>query len=344
MKNLSKRSLAIGVSLLLISGAVTLKVLAEEFKGRPILENLQNADPRWVIPGLLAMVFYCLSEAVNLRRVLRLSGNRPRLRDCVRYSLTGFFFSSITPSATGGQPAQLYMMNRGGIHLSSGAFSLLAGVICFQISAVFLGICGAVYVGQAGTMQSSGLLLLFVIGFTVNALWLGILLCLMFSERSCGFAEKILRKTAARFGKDENAGRRVTEALAEYKAASAMLRSEPLVFIKMAATSMLQMLLYNSIPFFCAKALGMTEALWLPCTFIQSMLFVSVSSLPLPGASGVTEGGFAVLFASQFSGDALGSLLILSRTISFILPLILSGAAVLLTEGLSIAKKRGAPV
>ena len=33
---------------------------------------------------------------------------------CVQYSFIGFFYSGITPSATGGQPVQLYYMNKDG--------------------------------------------------------------------------------------------------------------------------------------------------------------------------------------------------------------------------------------
>ena len=33
---------------------------------------------------------------------------------CIQYSFIGFFYSGITPSATGGQPVQLYYMNKDG--------------------------------------------------------------------------------------------------------------------------------------------------------------------------------------------------------------------------------------
>lgn len=110
-----------------------------------------------------------------------------------------------------------------------------------------------------------------------------------------------------------------------------MLKKAPGLFIKMPLTSFLQLFLYHSIPFFCAKALGLSAS-WLPCVLTQSFLFVSVSSLPLPGASGVTEAGFAALFGAGFTGQDLASLLILSRTVSFIIPLIVTGILSLLAR------------
>ena len=52
---------------------------------------------------------------------------------------------------------------------------------------------------------------------------------------------------------------------------------------------------------------------------------LSVSSLPLPGAVGVTEGGFSVLFQGLFPSALLGCAMILSRLASFYVPLVVSG-------------------
>ena len=52
--------------------------------------------------------------------------------------------------------------------------------------------------------------------------------------------------------------------------------------------------------------------------------------LPLPGAVGVTEGGFALLFAALIPAELMGVAIILSRFISFALPLVASGIGTLL--------------
>lgn len=332
MEKVNKKSLIAGIALLIICGGATCAVLIKEFRGQPILENISRANPLWVILGLGAMAFYSIAEGLNINRGLRLSGCKPRTADCLKYAVTGFFFSAITPSASGGQPAQLYYMKRDGVHLSFGAFSLLSGVISFQISSVFLGICGAVFAKQAGAIQnSSGLLLLFIVGFSLNFAALMLELCTMFSESFSQFAQVLICSLAARFSRKEDAGKRIAESFDEYRQAAVMLKKAPGLFIKMPLTSFLQLFLYHSIPFFCAKALGLSAS-WLPCVLTQSFLFVSVSSLPLPGASGVTEAGFAALFGAGFTGQDLASLLILSRTVSFIIPLIVTGILSLLAR------------
>ena len=56
--------------------------------------------------------------------------------------------------------------------------------------------------------------------------------------------------------------------------------------------------------------------------------------LPLPGAVGVTEGGFALLFAALIPAELMGVAIILSRFISFALPLVASGIGTLLLGGM----------
>lgn len=48
------------------------------------------------------------------------------------------FFSSITPSATGGQPVQLYVMNKDNIHVAHGTMALLTELTSFQIAAFLM--------------------------------------------------------------------------------------------------------------------------------------------------------------------------------------------------------------
>ena len=95
-------------------------------------------------------------------------------------------------------------------------------------------------------------------------------------------------------------------------------------------TSIIQLLAYFSITFCVCKSLGITGILWSYITLNQASLYVAVSALPLPGAVGVTEGGFALLFASLIPAELMGVAIILSRFVSFALPLVASGLSTFL--------------
>ena len=78
-----------------------------------LAEVLKSVKPAYYIAGLVMIVVFVCCESYIIYRMLRLLHyNDVPKRNCVKYSFVGFFFSCITPSATGGQPMQLYYMNR----------------------------------------------------------------------------------------------------------------------------------------------------------------------------------------------------------------------------------------
>ena len=70
-------------------------------------------------------VFFVAGEGCMIWYLLRGIGEQPTLLRCMSYSFIGFFFSGITPSATGGQPMQLYYMRRDGNALSASSVVLM---------------------------------------------------------------------------------------------------------------------------------------------------------------------------------------------------------------------------
>lgn len=67
---------------------------------------LSQADIRYWLAGVVLVVIFILSESVIIYYMMRSVGQNVILTHCFLYSFVGFFFSAITPSATGGQPAQ----------------------------------------------------------------------------------------------------------------------------------------------------------------------------------------------------------------------------------------------
>lgn len=90
-------------------------------------------------------------------------------------------------------------------------------------------------------------------------------------------------------------------------------------------TSLVQLLAYHSIPFWVFLAFGLSgQTLW-SMIALQAVLFLSVSSLPLPGAVGLSEGGFLLLYQTVFPAAVLPGAMLLSRSVSFYLFLLLTG-------------------
>lgn len=73
---------------------------------------IRNTDYRYWLVAVVCVVFFICSESVIIYYMMRSIRQKIKLMHCFLYSFVGFFFSCITPSATGGQPAQIYYMKR----------------------------------------------------------------------------------------------------------------------------------------------------------------------------------------------------------------------------------------
>ena len=116
--------------------------------------------------------------------------------------------------------------------------------------------------------------------------------------------------------------------LTELHQCAAHYRKERSTPLKCFCTSFAQVAVYHSIPYWIALSLGVTgQSLW-EMIALQSVLFLSVSSLPLPGAVGLSEGGFLIFFRGVFPATTLSAGMMLSRVVSFYCFLLLAGVFV----------------
>ena len=73
---------------------------------------------------------------------------------------------------------------------------------------------------------------------------------------------------------------------------------------------------------------------------MQSILFATVSSIPLPGSVGVSEGAFIEIFRNIYPTTMIKSATLLHRAINFYLFVLLSGIVVIVND-IKSRKKEG---
>ena len=371
MKKPSKEKLIMWVLVFLALAGLTVRFLHREYSLASVLSSIKEADPIWLLPGVGAMALFFVCEGANIGRSLRLVGHNISRTDEIRYAMAGFFFSSITPSASGGQPMQLYFMHKDRLPLSHSSLALLTELTSFQAAAATLALAGLVCQrgsvlaagggmgasagastaagpgaglagfgagGGGGLAAAGGILTTAVLaaGILISAAVLVFLLFMIFSPSAARIAispvlwltDKINPQNAA------TVRIRLLKGICEYRRASAYITKNPRAMARIFFTSLLQLVAYFSITFCICRSLGITGIYWAEVTLCQAALYVAVSTLPLPGAVGVTEGGFAVIFASLIPPELMGVAIILSRFISFALPLVASGIGTLLLCGM----------
>lgn len=320
-------------NLLLFFGliAVTFFLLLRGQNPRELWQAIRSARVSMIGIAIGCMCVFVLSEGAVTWQCLRLFGCRSRLKNNIFYALVGFFFSSVTPSASGGQPMQLYYMHRDRIAVPTAALALLVQFSVFQIVTIA---CAAVGFGTqyAQLVQEGGAFrYAFLLGTAVNAALLAITLAMIFSKRA---SEKILYLlirvlTCLHYKKANQMQQQLTEQLALYQRGTQYLRQNGHVLCGIVGLTIVQAIAFYTIPCWIVLALHPAAAhSFFAIAAMEAVLYVSVSALPLPGSVGASEGAFLLLFRAFIPSGALQYAMLLSRGVSFYLFVACSGGAV----------------
>lgn len=104
-----------------------------------IIANLFNASGKWIFAGAVLAVIYVCCEGFVIRYMLYILKQKSSVFSCLKYAFIGFFFSYITPSASGGQPAQMYYMSKDGINAGFSALIMLLITIAYKSLLMIIG-------------------------------------------------------------------------------------------------------------------------------------------------------------------------------------------------------------
>lgn len=285
-----------------------------------LLTVLSRVKLPFVLGGLGLMVCYVGAEALGSRAILRALGDRAPLRRCLSYSMLGFCCASITPSSSGGQPAQIWAMSRDGIPVAHGSLAMLLLAVCYQTSMLLGGLAGCgVLGGIPGWGGGAGWLLL--LGAAVNLVLTAGMLAVMFQPRPArafimGAISCLERLKLTRRGDALRA--RAELGLAQYAEGAECIRRRPGLILRVLACTLGQLTCLALVPWMVCMGLGLTAGP-LQVAATQAVLTLSVAAFPMPGSAGAAEGGFLALFAPIVGAAVAAPAMVLSRGISFYL-------------------------
>ena len=322
MKNNGKliRNFILFILLIIITFAVLLK--GEDIT--QILNILGSVKIQYVFIGILCMAIYISCETINIGRSLKILNEKSTFIQNLKYALIGFFFSAITPAASGGQPMQIYYMHKDKISVSNSTLALLLNLTSMQIITIGFALVSLCFNYQ---YLNGVLIVFFIVGILLNLSALVLLLIAIISKRlSRGmvhFAEKVLK--FFRVKNIDAKKEKLEKELEQYHESAVYIKQNKKIMIKILLTTLVQFFAYYSVTFWTYKALGMNEANILEITSMQSVLFATVSGIPSPGAVGVTEGAFTEIFKNIYPGAMMSSAILLNRGINFYFFVIFSG-------------------
>ena len=143
MKHINRkeaRRLAINVGIFAVVMALTFWSVFRGQDFAQIVAAIRQMSGGYMAAAIILAIFFVSAEGCMIWYLLRGIGEQTTLPRCISYSFIGFFFSGITPSATGGQPMQLYYMRRDGNALSASSVVLMTVAVIYKFVLVLIGI------------------------------------------------------------------------------------------------------------------------------------------------------------------------------------------------------------
>lgn len=302
-------------------------VLREQTPGQ-LAYALLHADWRFLLLGLGLSGFFVALEAGASFVILRALGSPQPYQRCLLYSCTGFFFSNVTPSASGGQPAQIYRMSKDGVPVVRGGIDMLLVTIAYQTAAVIFGIAALAVCPDLAEVLGGKVGVLLGIGLTVFiAMDVGMILFLFLPgpiRRAGLWGIGVLcrvRPAMDRKSLEDGLG----EQLEHYSRGARLIRTSPALLPAVLALIAGQLACSYTVPWIICLSFHVPGASFAQVFALQALCAVAVGYLPLPGSAGAAENVFLRAFTHIFGAGLVAPAMILSRCVSCYLPLIVTG-------------------
>ena len=305
-----------------------------------MMDAIHRADKRWLIPGIALVAFFIWGESIIIWYMMRSSGIQLKKRTCFLFSSVGFFFSCITPSASGGQPMQIYYMKKEKISIPVSTVILMIVTITYKLVLVVIGIGIAIFGRGFLHKYLEGILPVFYLGLALNIFCVTFMTILVFhpllAKAIMVKGMKLLERLHLVKKKDGRL-KKLEDSMDTYRNTAAYLKNNPFVIVKVIGITFIQRMALFAVTWFVYQAFGLHGTGFWEILFLQAVISVSVDMLPLPGGMGISETLFLNIFSPVFWGLLLPGM-VLSRGLGYYGELLISAAFTVVAQ-LTIGKK-----
>ena len=305
-----------------------------------MMDAIHRADKRWLVPGIALVAFFIWGESIIIWYMMRSSGICLKKRTCFLFSSVGFFFSCITPSASGGQPMQIYYMKKEKISIPVSTVILMIVTITYKLVLVVIGVGIAIFGRGFLHKYLEGILPVFYLGLALNIFCVTFMTILVFHPL---LAKAILVKGMKLLErlhlmkKKEGRLKKLEDSMDTYRNTAAYLKNNPFVIVKVIGITFIQRMALFAVTWFVYQAFGLHGTGFWEILFLQAVISVSVDMLPLPGGMGISETLFLNIFSPVFGGLLLRGM-VLSRGLGYYGELLISAVFTVVAQ-LTIGKK-----
>lgn len=337
MKKLSKsaRKQLINIIVLVLLIGITLTVLLtcnKELNFKTITDFIKGSNPWLLATSVLCMLMGVVFEGLSLFLISRHLGHKGKVVSAIAYSTADIYYSAITPSASGGQPAAAYYMHKDGMNVGTASFTLVFNVVAY--TAAFLVLAAMAFIINPSLYASFDFWPKFfiIIGIVIQSLLLAFFIACMFCHRIIlkvgnGCISLLVRIKIIK--REEKWRKKLNDVVETYSRCTHVFRKHRLLFINALLLNVGQRVARVLIACCVCIAADSSSSFW-DVFALQAYLTVGYVSIPLPGGTGAFEFLCISMYKTLYSDGAFVlSAMMVIRTVSYYISLIVCGAMTL---------------
>lgn len=297
-----------------------------------ILSSVKKLSFPYLLGAIAISVFFVSAEGMMIYYLLHSLKGKSGLLRCISYSFIGFFYSGITPSATGGQPMQLYYMKKDGNDLADSSVVLMVVAVIYKFVLVLFGVWMLIFWYGPLRLYLQDYFGIYLLGLSLNVFLVLVLLGVMILPN---VMKKILLGIVNRLEKikvlkkELEAEKRTIQFVDHYQSAMKFFKTNKEKILVVTGMTFLQRVSVFLLTYIIYRGLGLKGTDGVTVILLQASVYIAVDMLPIPGAQGITEVMYQKVFQSVFPSVYLMSSLYVTRGISFYFLLLFSMLVVL---------------
>ncbi|MDF9824002.1 uncharacterized protein (TIRG00374 family) [Breznakia sp. PF5-3] len=285
---------------------------------REVMHLLGNI--KWY--AFIFIIIYGLSYNLIIGLIYKILGKTYKAgykyKEGVQVAFVGAFFSGVTPSATGGQFAQAYIMKQQGIKISNGASILWIDFIIYQSVMVAYSTILMILKFSYYYTEHSSFFLLVLIGYVVNSMVILLLYTMAKFPKIYKRLSSWVVKLLARLKVVKDPVATITKwnlQLESFTNEIQSIKQHKGMVVKCILLNVIRLTVLYSLPLFIAYTMGLNVGVDMLLDIITMSAFVNIANafFPVPGASGGTEAAFMLIFSTLFATAEANSIMILWR-------------------------------